>query len=64
MTNRLAGIMLGIAVGDALGLPAEGLSPRRRQRLLPGPWRHRLLSGRGRMGGIGRRPFAFIYGES
>jgi ADP-ribosylglycohydrolase len=47
MTNRLAGILLGSAVGDALGLPAEGLSPRRRRRLMPGPWRHRLLFGRG-----------------
>jgi ADP-ribosylglycohydrolase len=27
MNDRLAGILLGTAVGDALGLPAEGLSP-------------------------------------
>ncbi len=47
MNDRLAGILLGTAVGDALGLPAEGLSPARRQRLMPGPWRHRLLFGRG-----------------
>jgi ADP-ribosylglycohydrolase len=47
MNDRLAGILLGTAVGDALGLPAEGLSPQRRQRLTPGPWRHRLLFGRG-----------------
>jgi ADP-ribosyl-[dinitrogen reductase] hydrolase len=47
MNDRLAGILLGTAVGDALGLPAEGLSPQRRQRLMPGPWRHRLLLGRG-----------------
>lgn len=47
--NRLAGIMLGTAVGDSLGLPAEGLSPRRRKRLVPGPWRQRLLFGRGMM---------------
>ena len=45
--DRLAGILLGTAVGDSVGLPAEGLSPRRRQRLLPGPWRHRFLVGRG-----------------
>jgi ADP-ribosyl-[dinitrogen reductase] hydrolase len=45
--DHLAGILLGTAVGDAVGLPAEGLPPRRRQRLLPGPWRHRLLFGRG-----------------
>jgi len=47
MNDRLAGILLGTAVGDALGLPAEGLSPARRRRLMPGPWRHRLLLGRG-----------------
>jgi ADP-ribosyl-[dinitrogen reductase] hydrolase len=46
-SDRLAGILLGTAVGDALGLPAEGLSPRRRKRLMPGPWRHRFLFGRG-----------------
>lgn len=47
MNDRRAGILLGTAVGDALGLPAEGLSPQRRRRMLPGPWRHRLLFGRG-----------------
>ena len=45
--DRLAGILLGTAVGDSVGLPAEGLSPSRRQRLLPGSWRHRFLLGRG-----------------
>lgn len=45
--DRLVGIVLGTAVGDSLGLPAEGLSPRRRRRLFPGPWRHRFLLGRG-----------------
>ena len=34
--NRLAGLLLGTAVGDSVGLPAEGLSPRWRQRLFPG----------------------------
>lgn len=47
MRDRLSGILLGTAVGDALGLPAEGLSPRRRRRFFPGPWRHRFLLGRG-----------------
>jgi ADP-ribosylglycohydrolase len=46
MNDRLAGILLGTAVGDALGLPAEGLSPTRRRKLMPGPWRHRLIFGR------------------
>jgi ADP-ribosylglycohydrolase len=45
--DRLAGILLGTAVGDSVGLPAEGLSPRRRQRLFPGSWRQRFLIGRG-----------------
>lgn len=45
--SRLAGVLLGTAVGDALGLPAEGLSRRRQRRLLPGPCRHRLILGRG-----------------
>jgi ADP-ribosyl-[dinitrogen reductase] hydrolase len=45
--DRLAGLLLGTAVGDALGLPAEGLSPRRRRRLMPGPWQHRFIFGRG-----------------
>ncbi len=45
---RLRGVLLGTAVGDALGLPAEGLSRRRARKLLPGSRpRHRLLPGRG-----------------
>lgn len=47
MSDRLAGILLGTAVGDALGLPGEGLRPARRRRMMPGPWRHRFLLGRG-----------------
>lgn len=31
------GLLLGTAVGDSLGLPREGLSPRRAQRLFRGP---------------------------
>jgi len=45
--DHLIGILLGTAVGDALGLPCENLSPRRRRTLFPGPARHRLLFGRG-----------------
>jgi ADP-ribosyl-[dinitrogen reductase] hydrolase len=41
--RRFSGVLLGTAVGDALGLPAEGLSRRRIRRWWPGPWRHRLL---------------------
>ncbi|MGO9115208.1 MAG: ADP-ribosylglycohydrolase family protein [Thermoguttaceae bacterium] len=47
MNDRLAGILLGTAVGDALGLPVEGLSPQRRRRLMPDGWRHRFFLGRG-----------------
>lgn len=46
--DRLAGLLLGTALGDALGLPAEGISRRRLARLgWNGRWRHRFLCGRG-----------------
>jgi ADP-ribosyl-[dinitrogen reductase] hydrolase len=46
--DRVAGVLLGTAVGDALGLPREGLSRRRAERLFgPPPLRHRFLFGRG-----------------
>lgn len=48
---RLRGLMLGLALGDAIALPAEGLPPKRIARLFPGPLRHRLLPGPG--GGSG-----------
>ena len=41
--DRLAGCLLGTAVGDAVGLPRENLSPRRAAKLFPGPVRHGLL---------------------
>jgi ADP-ribosylglycohydrolase len=43
----IVGAILGTAVGDALGLPYEGLSRRRGVRLLGEPDRHRFLFGRG-----------------
>jgi ADP-ribosylglycohydrolase len=44
----LAGVILGTAAGDALGLPREGLSARRARALWGGPpLRHRFLFGRG-----------------
>jgi ADP-ribosylglycohydrolase len=43
----VAGALLGTAVGDALGLPREGLSPRRARRLFGDGLRHALLPGRG-----------------
>jgi len=47
LERRLAGLILGTAVGDALGLPAEGLSPARIQRRWNNDWRMRLVFGRG-----------------
>jgi ADP-ribosylglycohydrolase len=41
------GCLLGTAVGDALGLPYEGLSARRAKELFPDPRRHHLLFGKG-----------------
>ena len=41
--GRFRGLLLGTAVGDSLGLPAEGLSRRRIHRLYGGAWRHRFL---------------------
>jgi ADP-ribosylglycohydrolase len=40
-------MLLGAAVGDALGLPSEGLSRQRIKRLFPGPLRHRFFFGHG-----------------
>lgn len=45
--SPLERVLLGTAVGDSLGLPAEGLSPRRIARWWPGPWKQRFLLGRG-----------------
>lgn len=47
LCDKLQGVMLGTAVGDALGLPAEGMASSRIQRKWPGQWRHRFLFGRG-----------------
>lgn len=41
------GCLLGTAVGDALGLPYEGLSARRAAKLFPNSGRHNLLFGKG-----------------
>ncbi len=47
LEDRVVGCLLGTAVGDALGLPFEGLSRRRGVRLVGSPDRHRFLWGRG-----------------
>jgi ADP-ribosylglycohydrolase len=41
------GCLLGTAAGDALGLPYEGLSPRRVKKLFPDTRKHHLLFGKG-----------------
>jgi ADP-ribosyl-[dinitrogen reductase] hydrolase len=46
-TDAVAGAILGCAVGDAIGLPYEGLSKRRGARLLGNPDRHRFVFGHG-----------------
>ena len=45
--DRLTGCLLGMAAGDALGLPREGLSARRAERMYGTEIRHRLVAGRG-----------------
>lgn len=45
--NRFRGLILGTAVGDALGYPAENMSARRITRLYKGRWRHRFILGHG-----------------
>jgi ADP-ribosylglycohydrolase len=46
-SSPIIGCLLGTAVGDALGLPYEGMSRQRGARLLGAPDRHRFLLGRG-----------------
>ncbi len=43
----ILGCLLGTAVGDALGLPTEGLSRRKARRCVEGGLRHRFIMGRG-----------------
>jgi ADP-ribosyl-[dinitrogen reductase] hydrolase len=45
--SALVGVLLGTAVGDSLGLPAEGMSRQRIRLRWGGRWRHRFLFGRG-----------------
>ena len=46
-STRIRGMILGTAVGDAVGLPAEGISRRRNQRMFNHQWRHRLYFNHG-----------------
>lgn len=45
--DRIAGVILGTAIGDALGLPREGLSPQRTRRIFGDDVRHAFVLGRG-----------------
>jgi ADP-ribosylglycohydrolase len=45
--RAILGCLAGTAVGDALGLPAEGISKRRQQRLWPDLAGHHFIFGRG-----------------
>jgi ADP-ribosylglycohydrolase len=46
--KRIAGCLLGGAVGDALGLPMEGIGRRRASKMFArGPLRHRFVAGHG-----------------
>jgi ADP-ribosylglycohydrolase len=45
--DAIAGAIIGCAVGDAIGLPYEGLSKRRGRRLMGEPDRHRFVVRRG-----------------
>lgn len=45
--DAIVGSLLGMAVGDALGLPYEGMSARRAKRIFGEPDRYRLLPNRG-----------------
>lgn len=47
MTSIIHAVLLGTAVGDSLGLPAENLSPWRIEKRWPGPWTQRFVFGRG-----------------
>ncbi len=46
-THRFTGLLLGTAVGDALGLPAENLSAETIRRRWQGQWRMAFIFGRG-----------------
>lgn len=47
LLDRMSGILLGTAAGDALGLPFEGMRPSRIARLAALPLRHRFIARRG-----------------
>ncbi|MGI0481879.1 ADP-ribosylglycohydrolase family protein [Geminocystis sp. CENA526] len=44
---RIKGLLLGVAVGDSVGLPAEGIPRKRNHRMFKGKWHQRLCFGYG-----------------
>jgi ADP-ribosyl-[dinitrogen reductase] hydrolase len=47
LREAITGCILGTALGDSIGLPAEGLSRRRQRRMFPALSGHQFLLGRG-----------------
>jgi len=45
--DKIRGLLLGTAIGDTLGLPAEGLSPHKINQLGWSDWKHRFIFGKG-----------------
>ena len=45
--SKISGLLIGTAVGDAIGLPFEGISRRRAKRFFWGELQHNFLFGRG-----------------
>jgi ADP-ribosyl-[dinitrogen reductase] hydrolase len=46
-SDKFRGLLLGTAVGDSLGLPAEGLKPDTIRKLGWTDWKQRLVFGKG-----------------
>ncbi|MBL1209404.1 ADP-ribosylglycohydrolase family protein [Geminocystis sp. GBBB08] len=47
MNEQIRGLLIGTAVGDSVGLPAEGISRRRNQKLFREKWDQKLIFGYG-----------------
>jgi ADP-ribosyl-[dinitrogen reductase] hydrolase len=45
--DRFRGVLLGTCIGDALGLPTEGMSRRKVMKVTGGIWSHRFILNRG-----------------
>ena len=62
-TDAIAGAILACAVGDAIGLPYEGLSRHRGIRLMGEPDRQRFIFGRDHQAPVGRSEMEVVAGE-